>query len=206
MLIYWSGIGYALVEAYLLPKVDALADASISRIVGPAKIDMNRHMNNAYWFMMMEQSRWSFMIRCNMFQFMVKNKLSAQIAGVYFRFRKGLKLLQRYRVYCRVVFFDDRWTYLEHRIVDARDDAVLGIGLLRTAFLQPNGKRMPFDSMLRGVGVAEHRIEAFKTQPKPLVVSTFEAHDASFGSGSAQASDPGRGPDATALPTIPSRM
>ena len=109
---------------------DAVAERQFR--VLPHDLDAFGHMNNGRYLQVMDVARAEWMLRTGVFRCMRERGWSAVLGGNMTRFRKSLRLWQRYTVRSRLLCWDARWFYFEHAFVDARDQTV-AIGISRAA-------------------------------------------------------------------------
>jgi acyl-CoA thioesterase FadM len=77
------------------------------------------------------------------------------------RYRRAVRPFQKFTVTCRAIGWDERWMYLEHRIlVAARDggEDVAAIAVMKAAFLGPDG-RVATEKLIEVVGFSGPRPE-----------------------------------------------
>jgi acyl-CoA thioesterase FadM len=60
------------------------------------------------------------------------NKYSAVLGGGLTRYRRSLKLMQRYQVRTQLMHWDERWFFFEHAFLDARGRRI-AVGISRAA-------------------------------------------------------------------------
>lgn len=110
--------------------------------VWPTDADLTL-MNHACYLTMMEQGRVDFMLRTGFLRFLLRQRWSAVLASIVVQYRKSLERFVRIRVRTRVVYWDDEWIYLEHRL--DRGGVLVASGLAKNAFLGPAGRLRPRD-------------------------------------------------------------
>jgi acyl-CoA thioesterase FadM len=90
-------------------------------------------MNNGRYFQIMDVARFGWLIRTGTVKVLSANKWSAFLGGGQMRFRKALKLLERFSVTTRLLSWDENWYFLEHRFHNAGGKLV-AMGVVRAAF------------------------------------------------------------------------
>ncbi len=93
----------------------------------PTEIDINFHVNNGMYLMMMDLGRFDALVRSGIWRTIRARRWTGVISDETISFRKSLKLGQRYRVESKIIGFDDRAVYFEHRIVSQGDVYARGI-------------------------------------------------------------------------------
>ena len=106
--------------------------------VWPHDLDAFGHMNNGRYLQIMDVARAEWMVRTGVFGSMRNHGWSALLGGGVTRFRRSLKLWQRYEVRTRLLCWDHRWFYFEHNFVDAAGRSV-AVGASRAALRSTEG-------------------------------------------------------------------
>ena len=101
-------------------------------------IDLFGHMNNGRYLQVMDVSRSAWMLRTGVAGAMWRNRWSAVIGGAVVRFRRTLNVFQAYRLETRLLSWDEKWWFLEHRFVDERERPV-AMAIARCALRDRNG-------------------------------------------------------------------
>lgn len=130
----WFRLLKVLVCAFFGPRL-TLTDVSMLRFrVWPNDLDINVHMNNARYLALMDLGRLDLIARGGMWRAVLKQRWQAVIGGALVRYRRPLKPFQRFTLTSRLLCWDERWLYIEHRIESAHGPACLT--LVRGAFLR----------------------------------------------------------------------
>lgn len=145
--------------AALVGRRIGLFDPSVLRSrVWPTDLDLNVHMNNARYLSLMDLGRTDLIIRTGLHKPMLRGRWQAVIGGATVRYRRPLAPFRRFTLTTRLLFWDDRWLYLEQRIATA-DGRTACVGLVKAVFLK-DGARIPPAKTLAAVG---------ETAPSPPV-------------------------------------
>ncbi|PPQ39839.1 hypothetical protein CH337_02880 [Rhodoblastus acidophilus] len=89
--------------------------------VWPNDLDVNLHMNNARYLAMMDIGRFDLAIRCGFAGLVWREKLKPVVASALVRFRRSLAPFQTFTLRSRVIGWDEKWLFIEHRI-ESRGD------------------------------------------------------------------------------------
>lgn len=108
-----------------------------SHWVLPLDLDVFGHMNNGRYLQMMDLSRVNWMSRSGVLRAMFSRRWGALIGGACVRFRRSLKLFQRYQIETRLLSWDQRWWFIQHRFMDHHQQAV-ALGVVRCALRDGN--------------------------------------------------------------------
>ena len=114
--------------------------------VWPADCDFNLHMTNARYHSFNDLARIAMVVRAGVFRkIVIENKWAPTLAGTSIRFLKSLKPFERFSVTSKVVSWDEKWLYIEHRIERA-DGKLAAYTVCKTCFVGPDG-RVPIDEL-----------------------------------------------------------
>jgi len=109
--------------------------------VWPDELDINVHMNNAKYLAVMDLGRTDWIVRAGAWKLMRYEKMAPVVGGAMVRYRRSLKLFQRYELRTRLLGWDERWLYIE-QIMECKNGGIACIAVLRTTFTR-NGKLVP---------------------------------------------------------------
>ena len=116
----------------------------VSRIwlrVMPAEIDFNLHMNNGRYFSAADIGRLDWGLRSNLWRKAFRHGWRAVAGDSNARFSTSLQPLQRYALDSRLLGWNEKWFFCEHRFV--REERVCATVLVRYLFISRRGKVPP---------------------------------------------------------------
>lgn len=131
-----------------------LAMTEVSRLrfrVWPNDIDINVHMNNARYLALMDLGRFDLIARAGLWRPVLRKHWQPVIGGALVRYRRPLKTFQPFTLASRMLGWDDRWIYIEHRV--ETEGGVACVTMVRAAFLE-KGAIVPPDQVAAEVGFA----------------------------------------------------
>lgn len=105
--------------------------------VWPSDLDLNMHMNNGRYLTLMDLGRIDLMLRTGMGRVVLKHKWMPVIASALVRFRRSLLPFQPFELRTRVLCWDDKWFFLEQRVL--RDGRAVAIGLVKGVVRRSGG-------------------------------------------------------------------
>jgi acyl-CoA thioesterase FadM len=138
----WIRFLLTVLRSTVRPRIRLDQESTLDLRVWPTDADLT-FMNHARYLTVMEQGRIDLMLRTGFLRFLVKQHWSALLGSMIVQFRKPLRRFQKFRLRTRLVYWDDKWVYVEHRI--ERGDTLIASGLSKDAILGPDGHLKPRD-------------------------------------------------------------
>ena len=108
-----------LARARSAPKVSAAEPVTSRFRVLPHDIDINMHLNNGRYLQLIDLNRAEWMIRTGIWDVIRRNHWRPILASTAVQYRRELRLWDVATIETRLLGWDGRWTYLEHRVFDA---------------------------------------------------------------------------------------
>ncbi|MBP2312477.1 thioesterase family protein [Azospirillum soli] len=105
--------------------------------VWPTDLDFNMHMTNARYFSVMDLGRVDMMLRCGLGRAILRQRWQPVIGAANVRFRRPLRPFQRFELVSRVLCWDDKYFFIEHRVETATGTAALAV--VQGAFVARGG-------------------------------------------------------------------
>lgn len=107
-------------------------------------------MTNSRYASFMDLARVDFMIRNGGWGRIRKAGLYPVLGSSSIRFRRPIRPFQKFDVTARIVSWDERWIYIEHKLIIAGGE-VASVCLVKTTFLGKQG-RVPTDELVAIIG------------------------------------------------------
>ena len=101
------------------PSPEVLGDFSFQTRVWLSDVDLWGHLNNCRYYQRCEEGRMHFFLRSNLGALMRKRKYFGGVAGCMLRFRRELRPLQFFSVRNRLLGWDSRSFFIEHKFCAA---------------------------------------------------------------------------------------
>jgi acyl-CoA thioesterase FadM len=105
----------AVIKGMLGRKLHLLDKGITYYRVMPWDLDAYGHMNNGRYLQISDVARIELMCRTNAAKIIFKKRWGGVLGGSLVRHSRALKLFTRYKVISRVLCWDDRWFFTEHR-------------------------------------------------------------------------------------------
>lgn len=121
--------------------VPGLATTVVQLRVWPLDLDFNRHVTNGRYFTLADVGRMDYVLRSGAFRVALRHRALPIVGDVWGKFRRELKLFERFEVHTRMLGWDAKWTFVEHRFV--KDQRVVGVVVMRGLFRGPKGNVPP---------------------------------------------------------------
>ena len=130
-------------------KVDLLATTRVRLRVWPNDLDFNMHANNGRYLALADIGRMHWFVCTGILRVARQQKAFPVIGDAIAKFRHDLKVFQTFEIHTRLIGWDRKWGFVEHRFV--RMDRVIGVVAIRGVFKGPGG---PVDPRVLLAGVA----------------------------------------------------
>lgn len=131
--------------------IEVLEPSRIGHRCWPTDLDILRHMTNSKYFALMDLCRIDYMNRTGLSRVVARAGLYPVVVAETMRFKRSLKLFERFEVETRVLGWDDKAFIVSQRFV--RADRAVAEGLVRARFLKKSGGVVAPDEILRLGGV-----------------------------------------------------
>jgi acyl-CoA thioesterase FadM len=141
-------VGFGLVGA---PKVDLLATTRVSLRVWPNDLDLNFHVNNGRYLALADIGRIHWFVATGVLAVARERKAFPVVGDAIAKFRRDLRAFEAFDIHTRLIGWNHRWGFLEHRFV--RDGRVIGVVAVRGIFKTPHGPLDP-GALLMGLAHA----------------------------------------------------
>jgi acyl-CoA thioesterase FadM len=132
------------------PRVGLLDTTQVRLRTWPNDLDFNLHVNNGRYLTLADIGRFDWFMRTGTLQLARRHGAIPVIGDAIAKFRRELRVWQSFEIHSRMIGWDERWGFLEHRFI--RENRVLGVVAIRGVF---RGRQGPLDpgALLSGLGV-----------------------------------------------------
>jgi acyl-CoA thioesterase FadM len=118
-----------------------MATTVIRLRVWPLDLDLNRHVTNGRYFTLADLGRMDYVLRSGAFRVALRNKAVPIVGDTWGKFRRELKLFEAFEIHTRMLGWDDKWSFMEHRFVSK--GRVIGVVVMRGVFRTGKGTVAP---------------------------------------------------------------
>lgn len=122
----------ALKAASRAPITDLTAEVRTPLRVWPQDLDGNLHLNNGRYLTLGDLGRFDLVARAGLLVTLYKRGWLPVLASATVRFRRSLGPLQKFHLTTRIVYWDEKWFYIEHRY--EREEQVYATALVKAVF------------------------------------------------------------------------
>ncbi len=132
-------------------KVDVMSECATPFRVMPTDLDVLMHMNNGVYLSLQDLARMDYMIRARAFSKINAKGWYPVVASEMIRFRRSLALFQKFELRTRLISWDDKYLYLEHKFVSRGE--VMALGMIRARFLSKKGGAVSPQELMEVLGL-----------------------------------------------------
>ncbi len=127
------------------PKLGLLDVSRLTVRVWPNDLDTNLHMNNGRYLTLADLGRVDWSVRSGALRLARQRGAMPVVGDAIAKFRRSLEPFQRFTLETRLLGWDEKWAYIEHRFI--RQGRVLGVIVIRGVFVSKTGS-VPPDELL----------------------------------------------------------
>lgn len=148
----WFRLIWMLLKRPWRKPVDPFSTTVVHMRVWPLDLDLNRHVTNGRYFTLADIGRMDYVLKTGAFRIALRRKAVPIVGDAWGKFRRELKLFETFEIHTRMLGWDEKWSFLEHRFI--KDGRVAGVVLMRGVFRSSTGTVPPVD-IVRDLGVPE---------------------------------------------------
>lgn len=141
------------ITAWWRPRIDVMDETRLRLRCLPTDLDIAVHMNNGRYLTIADLGRWDLMIRSRFWPIMRKRGWMPVVGTSKVWHRRSLEPFQPFDLTTRILFWDDKWSYLEHRFEGVGKEAgkVYCRIVVKTLFLHGRDK-VPSADLIEAMG------------------------------------------------------
>jgi acyl-CoA thioesterase FadM len=118
-------------------KLEVFDEGITSFVVLPTDLDVLLHMNNGVYCSLMDLGRIDFLIRSGLAVKLSERNWYPVAASESIRFKRSLKLFNRFQIATKTLGWDDRYFYIEQRFLSKGQ--LCSIAMVKARFLKKQG-------------------------------------------------------------------
>ncbi|MBI5544514.1 MAG: thioesterase family protein [Deltaproteobacteria bacterium] len=124
-------------------------EARLPMRVWPTDVDFYLHANNGSYLTLMDAGRYQLALRTGLARVMLKRNCWPVLGGAIVRFRRELRLLERFELCSRLLGWRGKWFFIEQRF---ENDGVVHASAIHKAVMRRKGRSVPFEEIARACG------------------------------------------------------
>jgi acyl-CoA thioesterase FadM len=149
----WLRLARVGARALQQPRIDLFEPTRVSLRVWPGDLDGNLHVNNGRYLALADLGRITWFLRSGVLARAHKFRALPVISDAFAKFRRELKLLETFTIETRLLGWERRYLFLEHKFLV--DEHVSGLVGVRCVF--KSGRRTIYPSeLLSGLSTRAH--------------------------------------------------
>jgi acyl-CoA thioesterase FadM len=114
-----------IIRNFFRRRSDVLAESRMRLRVWPTDMDLNFHLNDGRYLSLAGLARVDLMLRSGLLRRAVKRGWYPVVAGAIIRYRREIKWMEKFELRSRIVGWDEKWVYFEHRFEKNGDLAAI---------------------------------------------------------------------------------
>jgi acyl-CoA thioesterase FadM len=177
----WVRLLFLLIALLWRPRLNPLAPALLSFRVLPSDLDANLHMNNGRYLTIMDLGRLDLLLRSGLWRPLWRNGWAPMAGAVVIRFRRELRLFERFVVQTRVAAWSDTTAVMEQTFyfaAGARKGQMAARALMKAGFYDRRGRS--FVTLKRLIDELGVPAEAAESPPATPDIAAFLMADAAL--------------------------
>ena len=132
-------------------RMELLGTSCVRLRAWPNDLDFNLHVNNGRYLTLADLGRFDWFVRSGTLQVARQHGAVPVVGDAIAKFRREVRAFEQFEIRTRLVGWDEKWGFLEHRFV--RANRVVGVVGIRGVFRGPKGPLAP-GLLMEGLGVS----------------------------------------------------
>ncbi len=140
----WLRVIHLFITSFFRGRLAATDVSRLTYRVWPHDLDVSMHMNNGRYWTIMDLGRADLMLRSGVWRTMLREGWFPVVSAGKIRFRRELRLFQRYALETRIVTWKESWVVMEHRLVSRNrkgEEVVNAVALTRAGLYSRKERR-----------------------------------------------------------------
>ena len=160
----WLRTLITFIRAQFLKNINPDEEISLNFRVWITDVDLSI-MNNAAMLTITEMGRIDLIIRTGFLKHAWKNRLYFPLASISAQFRRPLKRFQKFQLKTQLIYWDEKWIYISHRVV--REGKTIAVALVKST-IKKGTELIPFERII-------HELNwQMKPKNRPEMIDRFE--------------------------------
>jgi YbgC/YbaW family acyl-CoA thioester hydrolase len=144
-----------------LREASAFEETEITMRVLPVDLDLLMHVNNGVYFSYMDFGRWDMIFRNGSYDLAKKNNWYSVVAAETIKFKKSLKLWDKFTLKTRIIGHDEKYFFIEQ--VFFLNNQEMAKGLVKIRFLKRAGGTVGTSEVIKALNLKEKSAQELST-------------------------------------------
>ena len=133
-MILFFRVAILIVKNLLRRRIQIRGESVIRLRVWPTDMDLNFHLNDGRYVSLSGLGRVDLMHRTGLLRRALKRGWYPVVGSVVIRYRREIRAFEKFELHSRILGWDEKWFYFEHRFEKGGDVAALAYarGVMRT--------------------------------------------------------------------------
>ena len=149
----WARLARVLRRARREPRLDPLDVFRLPLQVGLADDDTYRHLNNGRYLTLCDLGRYEMVVQSGMYGVMRERGWLPVVAAATVKYRRSLELWDRFVLTTRIVYWDEKWFYIEHGF--EKDGTLYAKVLIKGVVRSKEGRSVGMGDVIAALGETE---------------------------------------------------
>ncbi|XP_035725489.1 protein THEM6-like [Vespa mandarinia] len=144
---YFLRLIFTFIWAKFIQKKTKLLDkTTIYSICTTQDLDFMSHMNNARYLRELDFSRYHYFLQTKMYFLLTNMGITAILGGLCTRYRRSIKFFMIYKITTKLIYWDEKSFYFEHRFINLQDNFIHTVILSKQTTI---GMKMPLNEFIK---------------------------------------------------------
>jgi acyl-CoA thioesterase FadM len=153
----WFRLLLTLIVSRFRARCDVLASCFTPFRVLPTDLDTAVHVNNGVYLSLLDLARVDYLIRSGKYSVILRNRWFPVVAAETIQFHRALRPFERFFAETRLIGWDERTFFIQHRIFRHRlDGELVAEAVVRGVMARRSGGTVPTDELLVAMGNSPH--------------------------------------------------
>ncbi|XP_019869849.2 protein THEM6 [Aethina tumida] len=147
-------------------KIHILDETTVNGICLTTDIDtLLTHMNNARFLRELDFAKIDFYERTGLYNTIRSQGGSVAVGATTIRYRRFIKLFTRYKITSKVIYWDDKHVYMEHRFISKHDNFINAIAMCKIRLINCDSNAVMNELLSKSSGNVESPKKEKPTMP-----------------------------------------
>jgi len=133
-MVLFFRVAILFIKDFLRRRIQVPGESVIRLRVWPTDMDLNFHLNDGRYVSLSGLGRVDLMLRTGLLRRALKRGWYPVVGSVVIRYRREIRAFEKFELHSRILGWDQKWFYFEHRFEKGGDVAAVAYarGVMRT--------------------------------------------------------------------------